>query len=190
MIVRLRTRVGIYASAMLLLVGVALTAHATQAVTTSQMQSYVLGVVGAAGAVVFGAFWILLITISGRSEKALMASVARLEAAVSDFKHSLDAHDGSPFAHRSASEHNHGPMVASIERIETTLERVGGHIAGLLAGQTTATAELAEQDVRLEHVEKGLSQLLTEHCLLHGRQLQRRDGDPADVDLDKLRGKQ
>lgn len=189
MICRLRTRVGVYASAMLLLVGAALAAQATQAVTQSQMHEYVLSMIGAAGAVVFGAFWILLITISGRSEKALMASVARLEGAVSAFAAALAQHDNSEHAHRAASEHNHGPMVASIQRVEATLERVEWHIAGLLAGQTTATAELAEQDVRLEHVEKGLAQLLTEHCLLHGRQLQRRAGDPPDVNVEKLRGR-
>lgn len=123
---RLRLRAGVYVSAMLLLVGAALTAHATQAVTSSQMHEYVLTSLGAAGVVVFGAFWVLLITISGRSEKALMASVQRLEGAVAAFAEALAKHDGNPYAHQSASEHNHGPILDRLDEIEARLGAIDG----------------------------------------------------------------
>lgn len=116
MITHMRLRAGVYFSALLLLVGVALTAQATQAVTSSQMHEYVLTSLGAAGVVVFGAFWVLLITISGRSEKALMASVQRLEKAVAEFTSALKEHDGG--------EHAHWPISERIDEIDKRIDAI------------------------------------------------------------------
>lgn len=120
--VRLRMRAGVYISGILLLLGLALAAQATTNVTRSEMESFVLAALGGAGVVVFGAFWILLITISGRSEKALMKSVERLENAVAAFAAALAAHDNSPYAHQSASEHNHGPIEKDIHDLKMELD--------------------------------------------------------------------
>lgn len=119
---RLRTRIGVYLSGLLLLVGAALTMQATETITRSQAQAMMDGRLAAAGVLVFGAFWVLLLTISGRSEKALLGSIQRLEAAVADFKRLLDTHDGSEYAHTAASEHNHKPLEAKIDATKKDLD--------------------------------------------------------------------
>lgn len=119
---RLRARIGIYTSAILLLVGAAVAAQATDPITRSQAESMMDGRLAAAGVLVFGAFWVLLLTISGRSEKALVASIQRLEKAVATFADALARHDESPFAHRAASEHNHLPLEAKIDATKKDLD--------------------------------------------------------------------
>ena len=175
---RLRLRVGIYASALLLLCGLTLAVQATEPITRSQAQAMIDGRLAAAGVLVFGAFWVLLLTISGRSEKALTASVLRLEKAVDDFKRALDAHDTSLFAHGPASEHNHAPLMVEIEKVKTDVERV---------------------EREAERIESGLEDFIrfckTHQCSLGRRNPDdspnhRRDEDPKDFDGRPLRGKQ
>jgi hypothetical protein len=121
---RLRCRAGIYLSAMLLLVGMALSVAANEPITRSQAEAMIDARLGAAGVLVVGAFWVLLLTISGRSERALTASIVRLEAAVTKFTNDLAAHDSSPYAHRAASEHNHGPLEARLGDMEKKLDKI------------------------------------------------------------------
>ena len=119
---RLRLRAGIYVSALLLLVGLALAARATEPITKSQAEAMIDSRLAAAGVLVFGAFWVLLLTFTGRQERALTASILRLEAAVASFTKALADHDASPLAHTAASEHNHDPMNAQAGRIEEKLD--------------------------------------------------------------------
>ena len=56
MISRLRLRAPVYVSAVLLLVGIALAAQATQPVTRSQMESFVYLTVAGAAVSIIGAF--------------------------------------------------------------------------------------------------------------------------------------
>jgi ABC-type nickel/cobalt efflux system permease component RcnA len=132
-IVRLRLRIGVYISALLLFGGFALVAQATQAVTRSEMESFVLATIGAAGVLVFAAFWVLLNTINGRSERALLSSVNRLEHAVDKLLASMEAHDQNPLAHAAAGEHNHRPMNEQLDRLEA---------------QLTATAQMLDALIR------------------------------------------
>ena len=122
MIRRLRLRAGVYVSAMLLLVGFACAAMATDPITKSQAEAMIDSRLAAAGVLVFGAFWVLLLTFTGRQEKALTASILRLEVAVASFTKALADHDASPLAHTAASEHNHDPMNAQADRIEEKLD--------------------------------------------------------------------
>ena len=124
MILRLRCRAGVYLSAILLFVGMALTVTANEPITRSQAESMIDARLAAAGIIVFGAFWVLLLTISGRSERALTASIVRLEAAVTKFTSDLAVHDSSPYAHAPASEHNHAPLMAEIGKVKADIERV------------------------------------------------------------------
>lgn len=124
MIGRLRLRAGIYISAAMMLAGISLVAQAAQAVTRSEMESFVLATIGVAGVVVFSAFWVLLNTINGRSERALLGSVTRLELAVEKLLIAMDAHNNNPMAHTAASEHNHGPMNKKMDAIEEKLDQL------------------------------------------------------------------
>lgn len=101
----------------------------------------------------------------------------------------LALHDGHAEAHQVASAHNHGPMVGQMNRIEMSVSEIRSDMKTIVDGQRLAVEELSEQDARLGNVEKSLTTLLAEHCLLHGRALQARDGDPADVDVERLRGR-
>ena len=134
MISRTRLKAGIYLSAAMLMAGCALWANATEPITRSQAESMIDARLAAAGLVVFGAFWVLLLTISGRSEKALAASIARLDATVSEFKRALEMHNDSPFAHGPASEHNHSPLFVKMDRVEEEIERVDADIERMKAG--------------------------------------------------------
>ena len=133
MIRRLRARVPVYVSALMLLVGATL-ALANEPITRSQAESMIDARIAAAGLAVFGAFWVLLLTISGRSEKALAASIDRLDKTVAEFKRSLELHDSSPFAHGPASEHNHAPLLVKVDRIEEEIERVDSDIERMKTG--------------------------------------------------------
>ena len=130
---RLRARVPVYISALLMLIGATL-AVANEPITRSQAESMIDSRLAAAGLVVFGAFWVLLLTISGRSEKALAASIDRLDKTVAEFKKALELHDSSPFAHGAASEHNHTPLMAKLERIEAENERLDADIERMKTG--------------------------------------------------------
>ena len=173
---RLRARVPVYLSALMLLVGATL-ALANEPITRSQAESMIDARIAAAGVIVFGAFWVLLLTISGRSEKALAASIDRLDKTVAEFKRALETHNESPFAHGPASEHNHAPLMAKLERIEAENERIDADIDRMKTG--------LEEFVRF---------CKSHQCALGARSpadspKPRREDDPPDFDGTKHRGR-
>lgn len=112
---RLRARVPIILACGLLFAGAAL---ATTPVTRSQMESFVYSTMAAVitAAVLFGAgiiAWILARDrdLQGARFDSLTAEVRAAIAA-------LSVHNGDPLAHTAASEHNHAPMNAQLDRIE------------------------------------------------------------------------
>jgi hypothetical protein len=121
---RLHYRAPIILSALMLLGAGALGAQATQAVTRSEMEAFVLAIVGTSGAVVFGAFWVLLQALVGRVERSLSSSVSRLEEAVERAATALATHDGSVYAHRAASEHNHKAIEDAIAELDAKMDTV------------------------------------------------------------------
>lgn len=130
---RLRRRAGLYLSVILLLVGVSLTARATQPVTRSEMESFVFLLIGGAACVLFAAVWTLLAYHLGRLERMFQSWKEDMASAVAMARESLRLHDEDEHAHGPASEHNHGPMYAQMDRIEA---------------QGTETAELLHQLIR------------------------------------------
>lgn len=188
MICRFRVRVPIYTSALLLCVGLALAAQATQPVTQSQMESFVYASLAAAGVSIVAAFWILISFVTARVEKSLDQHVTRLEAMVAGFSRVMQEHHEDPMAHPRGSAVRLDPINAKLDSLGHILGTVHEQTAVLVAGQTAAVAELTKQDVRMAHLEKSLATLLAEHHLLHGRALQHRVGDPPNVDVEKLRG--
>ena len=97
-------------------------------------------------------------------------------------------HNGLEGAHYVAATHNHEPFFVTLRGLQQSLHEIHNKLNTLVSGQETTANELTEQDARLEHVEKGLAQLLTEHRILHGRQLHRRANDGTDFDPGDLRG--
>jgi hypothetical protein len=183
----LRLRVPVYASALLLLVGLALAAHATQPVTRSQMESFVYVVAAGSGSAILAAFWLLLTFVTSRVERTLEKHVGRLESMVSGFAECMRDHHEDPMAHPRGSAVRLDPMNAKLDALGNAVASVHEQTSILVTGQTAAIAELDEQDLRLAALEKGLHTLLAEHHILHGRALQHRAGDPPTIDLDKLR---
>lgn len=157
MLRRLRLRVRVYLSAGMLLLGLSLGAAANEPITKSQAQAMIDGRLAAAGVLVFGAFWVLLLTFTGRQEKALTASILRLEVAVANFAKSLSEHDINPRAHTAASDHNHDPMNEKLD--------------ALAAGQHSLNVKLE----RLYSEHRVIRR--TERCLLQTRTERR---DPSD----------
>ena len=96
----------------LLLTGVTLTATATTPVTRSQMESFVYVVVAGAGACLVAAFWVLMLTITGRTERAVERIVAALEA-----------HHEDPLAHPAGSANRINPVMERLDLIEQRLEK-------------------------------------------------------------------
>lgn len=130
---RLRRRAGLYISVLLLLVGASLTARATQPVTRSEMESFVYVTLAVGAGALIGAVWTLLSYHLGRLERMFEKGVERLEAAQAVAHDAVRLHNDDPHAHGPASEHNHGPMYAQMDRIEQ---------------QGEATAELLNQLIR------------------------------------------
>ena len=126
MIRRLRSRALLYVSAILLLVGVSLTARATQPVTRSEMESFVYVTLAVSAGALIGAVWTLLSYHLGRLERMFDRGVARLEAAQSVSHEALRMHNDDPLAHVAAAEHNHGPILDRLDEIEARLGAIDG----------------------------------------------------------------
>lgn len=188
MISRLRLRVPIYTSAILLFAGIALAAQATTPVTRSQMESFVYVTLAAAGASIIAAFWILIGFVTARVEKSLDSHVTRLEGMVRGFADVMKEHHEDPLAHPRGSAQRLDPLTGKLDALGRALGSVHEQTSLLVAGQTQAVAELTEQDVRIGHIEKSLHTLLAEHCLMHGEFLRKRADDPPAVDPMRLRG--
>ncbi len=132
MICRLRARSGLYLSVLLLLAGVSLTARATQPVTRSEMESFVYVTLAVGAGALIGAVWTLLSYHLGRLERMFEKGVERLDASQSRGHDALRAHNEDPLAHASASEHNHGPMNAQLDRLEEQLTATANKLDALI----------------------------------------------------------
>lgn len=132
MIVRLRSRAGLYVSAILLLAGISLTARATQPVTRSEMESFVYVTLAVGGGALVGAVWTLLSYHLGRLERMFSSGVERIELAQARAQAEVRAHDDDPHAHGPASEHNHGPLMEQIETIASRAERIENAVGEVL----------------------------------------------------------
>lgn len=79
---RLHFRAPVILSALMLLGASALGAQATQAVTRSEMEAFVFAMIGTAGLIVFGAFWVLLNATVGRAERSFSEAAASVKGSM------------------------------------------------------------------------------------------------------------
>lgn len=126
MILRLRRRVPVICALGLLFAGAAL---ATTPVTQSQMESFVFRTMATvvATALLLGAGVIAWLLARDRDINAqrfndVKETVNRMVDKLDESLILLQTHDASEFAHQPASKHNHGPMYAQMDRIETRVD--------------------------------------------------------------------
>lgn len=131
MIVRLRLRAGLYLSVLLAFAGVSLAAQATQAVTRSEMEAFVYSTlaVAALATLTGGAgilAWILARDRSLQREHLaqIITAISELETGLNGAIKALATHDDDPYAHRAASEHNHGPMDKKLDALDRKVDAI------------------------------------------------------------------
>lgn len=121
---RLRARVPVYLSAMLMLVAVAMAVDAApdtvQHPTWPEISLAIWLRYGAAVATSIGATWVLLAGYERRQD-ARHAETMKALAVAAD---KLRMHDESPTAHQAAGEHNHRPMNEQADRVEEKVDRI------------------------------------------------------------------
>lgn len=125
MILRLRARVPVYLSAMLVILAVALAVDAQpsapQHPTWPEISLAIWLRYGAAVATSIGATWVLLAGYERRQD-ARHAETMRALATAAD---RLRQHNEEPTAHQAAGEHNHRPMNEQSDRIEEKVNEIG-----------------------------------------------------------------
>lgn len=132
MIRRLRARVPVYLSAMLMLCAVALAVDAApdtvQHPTWPEISLAIWLRYGAAVATSIGATWVLLAGYERRQD-ARHAETMKALAVAAD---KLRMHDEAPGAHLAASQHNHGPMNEQSDRIEGKVDDISLRLHDLI----------------------------------------------------------
>ena len=122
----------------LYLLGVTLALYAagpSDPLTRDEMKSFVYEAIATSGVLVIGVAagllaWILARDreINGRRLDQIAQDISDiasgLHASMSRAIEALEAHNNSPFAHGPASEHNHQPLIAKVDKMEAEIERV------------------------------------------------------------------
>jgi len=128
---RLRTRAGLYLSGLLVFCGLSLVAQATQTVTRSEMEAFVYSTlaVAALATLTGGAgilAWILARDRSLQREhlSQIITEISELASGLNGEIKALATHDDDPYAHRAASEHNHGPMDKKLDALDRKVDAI------------------------------------------------------------------
>ena len=131
MIVRLRTRAGLYLSGLLVFCGLSLAAQATQPVTRSEMESFVYSTLAVAALATLTGGAGILAWILARDRSLQREHLAQIITAISELAtglnravRALEQHDDDPYAHRAASEHNHGPMDKKLDALDRKVDAI------------------------------------------------------------------
>lgn len=120
---RMRAMAGVYLSAMLLLVGMSLAAHATQAVVEAGVsRAEMYATIGGTGAAILGAFWLLLGSHTSRMEKSV-------EALVSVMKE----HHSDPMAHPAGSATRINPVMDKLDKLAESIAATHTEVVALRA---------------------------------------------------------
>jgi hypothetical protein len=158
MMLAIRARAGAVVSGALLLAGCSLGAHAAGVAGSDAVsRAELYGTLGAAGVVVFAAFWTLL-----------GSHTARMERIVEGLVESVNAHQSSDEAHPKAIQTRSRPILDKLESLDGKLDETREVMATLLAEHRMIRASEAEI------------------CRLV-RRAPKRAGDPEDVDYAEIR---
>lgn len=132
MIVRLRARVPVYLSALLMLCAVAMAVDAAptqdQHPTWPEISLAIWLRYGAAVATSIGATWVLLAGYERRQDARHAETMKALSVAADR----LRQHNEEPTAHQVAGEHNHRPMNEQSDRIESKVDDIGLRLHDLI----------------------------------------------------------
>ena len=130
-LVRLRTRAGLYLSGLLVFCGLSLAAQATQPVTRSEMESFVYSTLAVAALATLTGGAGILAWILARDRSLQREHLAQIITAISELStglnravRALEQHDDDPYAHRAASEHNHGPMDKKLDALDRKVDAI------------------------------------------------------------------
>lgn len=141
MILRLRARVPVYLSAMLMLLAVALAVDAQPSVTQPPTWPEITLAIwlryGAAVGTSIGATWVLLAGYEKRQD-ARQAETMKAIATAAD---RLRQHNEEPTAHDAASRRNHGPMNVQVGRIESKVDDIGLRVHDLIRDHNRVQTE-------------------------------------------------
>ena len=128
---RLRTRAGLYLSGLLVFCGLSLAAQATQPVTRSEMESFVYSTLAVAALATLTGGAGILAWILARDRSLQREHLAQIITAISELStglnravRALEQHDDDPYAHRAASEHNHGPMYKKLDALDRKVDAI------------------------------------------------------------------
>lgn len=130
-LVRIRTLAGLYLSGLLVFCGLSLAAQATQPVTRSEMESFVYSTLAVAALAVLSGgggmiAWILARDRSLQRENLdqIITAISALATGLNRAVRALEQHDDDPYAHRAASEHNHGPMDKKLDALDRKVDAI------------------------------------------------------------------
>lgn len=118
-----RLRIPIFVSAAMMLCAVSLAMNGDQPAAPLTWPEISLAIwlrYGAAVGTSIAATWLLLASYERRQDERMRETGARLDAVLT----ALQRHDDSPYAHASASEHNHAPMNGQMASIEQKLDQL------------------------------------------------------------------
>lgn len=166
MILRLRARVLLHLSWMLLLAGVAMAAPTAAEPVSAEVRYWVYERLAAAALLVIGAHWALLRYFVG----AVAKSTDTVAASVRDLAAFVATHRTDPYAHGPVTDRTHEPILTALAELESGQAALAHSIADL----TRRESALCDQFGQLRE------------SLGHGR---RRASDPVGVDVEALRGR-
>ena len=179
MIVRLRARVPVYLSAMLMLFAVALAVDAQPAAppppTWPEISLAIWLRYGAAVATSIGATWVLLAGYERRQDARHNETMRALATAADR----LRQHNEEPTAHQAAGEHNPRPMNEQSDRIETKVDQLSLDLHDLIRDHNriqstegsicTALEELRRRDPKDSPKPKRATDSGTDYTPLRGK---------------------
>jgi len=153
-ILRLRARVPVYLSAMLMLLAVGLAVDAqTVAPAPPTWPEISLAIwlrYGAAVATSIGATWVLLAGYERRQDARHAETMKALSVAADR----LRQHNEEPTAHDVASRHNHGPMNEQTQRIEDKVDALSLNLHDLIRDHNRIQSQGGEICTALESLRR------------------------------------
>jgi hypothetical protein len=157
-LVRLRTRAGLYLSGLLVFCGLSLAAQATQPVTRSEMESFVYSTlaVAALATLTGGAgilAWILARDRDLQREhlSQIITAISELASGLNGAIKALEAHNDDEYAHGPAQKRGHEPILQRLDAVDA----LGRAISDLVAKESRLYDEVGRLREQIEALAGG-----------------------------------